>query len=97
MGTSFFKKYPLLAIIHHLPPIYHHPVSPHKHGRFGILVVDWWKIIKILLNILHLRGVTGLCVGLFVGVADREDVVQLVVRGDVETIEDFVSLILLKS
>ena len=97
MGTSFFKKYPLLAIIHHLPPIYHHLISPHKFRCFGRLVVDWWIIIKNPLNILHLRGVAGLCVGLFVGVAYREDVVQLVVRGDVETFEDFVSLILLKS
>jgi hypothetical protein len=94
MGTSFFKKYPLLAIIHHLPPIYHHPASSYKHRDFGGLVVDWRIIIKILLNILHLRGVAGLCVRLLVGVSDRENIVQFIIRGDIEAVKEELALLI---
>ena len=54
--------------------------------------VDKEKLIS-LLNILHLRGVAGLCVRLLVGVSDREDIVQFIVRGDVEAVKEELALL----
>ena len=47
----------------------------------------------ILLDVLHLRGIARLGGGLFVGIADGEDVIQLVISGNVETIEEELTLL----
>ena len=47
----------------------------------------------ILFNVLHFGGITGLGIGLFVGVADGDDVVQFVVSRDVETVEEELALL----
>ena len=47
-----------------------------------------WCCLFSLFYELHLRGITRLGIGLFVGIADGNDVVQLVIGGDVETVEE---------
>ena len=49
---------------------------------------DVYGIGGILLDVFNLRSIAGLGVGLLVRVADGEDVVQLVVSGDVEAVEE---------
>jgi hypothetical protein len=46
-----------------------------------------------LLDILYLRSVARLGVGLFVGITDSDDVVQLIVLGDVKTVEEELALV----
>jgi hypothetical protein len=47
----------------------------------------------VLLNKLYLFGIARLGVGGLVGVADGKDVVELVIGGDVETLEEELALI----
>ena len=49
---------------------------------------------RILLDVLHLRGIAGLGVGLLVGIANGEDIVQLVISGDVEAVEEELALLI---
>lgn len=46
-----------------------------------------------LLDVLHLRGIAGFGCGLLVGVADGEDVIQLVIGGNVKTVEEELTLL----
>ena len=48
----------------------------------------------ILFDIFHFRGITRLGIGLFVGIADGDDVIQLVVGRDVETVEEELALLI---
>ena len=41
----------------------------------------------LILDVFHFRGIARLGIGLLVRVADGEDVVQLVVSGDIKTVE----------
>ena len=41
-----------------------------------------------LFNVFHLRCIAGLGIGLFVRIADGDDIVQFIVFGDVETVEE---------
>ena len=41
-----------------------------------------------LFNVFHLRDIAGLCFGLFVGIANGDDVVQFVVGRNVEPVKE---------
>ena len=61
------------------------------HLRKELLTSYRWTFVLLydsLLDVLHLRSIAGLGIGLLVGVADGEDVVQFVVGRDVKTVEE---------
>ena len=48
---------------------------------------------RYLLDELHFRGITWLRIGLLVRIADGDDIVQLVVGRDIETVEEELALL----
>ena len=56
--------------------------------QFISVLADVTDAGRYLFNVLHLRGIAGLGIGLFVRIADGDDIVQFIVFGDVETVEE---------
>lgn len=66
----------------------HHQLSARHNRRRAADIDAAVQNKRYLLDILHLRTVAGLGVGLFVGITDSDDVVQLIALGDVKAVEE---------
>jgi len=67
-------------------------------GTFTLQVIFFLFVLVDgnLLDVFHLRRIARLGIGLLIGVADGEDIIQLIVNGDVKAVEEELALLIRK-